>query len=136
MYQSLKIIIVRLFVVNKHVMMEHALQVDGVTCIQIHPMFLYESVWTFCLLLVLLACLGVFRKDGGGRKPAGKRPEGMVFWLYLGGYALGRVWMEGLRTDQLLWPGTRLAVSQLLAALLLVISAGRLIYRACTLRSK
>ena len=51
-----------------------------------------------------------------------KRKEfhGEVFALYLLGYGLGRVWIEGLRTDQLKLPGTELAVSQLLSAVLAV----------------
>ena len=40
--------------------------------------------------------------------------------LYLGGYGLGRAWIEGIRTDQLLIPGTSLPVSQVLAVVLFV----------------
>mgnify|MGYP000376313463 FL=1 len=36
------------------------------------------------------------------------------------GYGLGRVWIEGLRTDQLIIPGTGIAVSQLLAGALVI----------------
>ena len=36
------------------------------------------------------------------------------------GYGLGRVWIEGLRTDQLLVPGTTLPVSQLLSGTMVV----------------
>ena len=47
-----------------------------------------------------------------------------LFLLYLLLYGIGRFWIEGLRTDQLLTPGTRVAVSQVLAA---VLAAGSLI---------
>jgi phosphatidylglycerol:prolipoprotein diacylglycerol transferase len=49
-----------------------------------------------------------------------KKFHGEVILLYLGGYGLGRALIEGLRTDQLLIPGTGLAVSQMLSAGLLV----------------
>ena len=49
-----------------------------------------------------------------------KKYDGEVFLMYLGGYALGRVWIEGLRTDQLIIPGTSIPVSQLLAAALVL----------------
>ena len=42
--------------------------------------------------------------------------------FYLGGYGLGRFFIEGLRTDQLLIPGTGLAVSQILALCMFVFS--------------
>lgn len=40
--------------------------------------------------------------------------------MYLFGYGLGRFWIEGLRTDQLLLPGVGIAVSQLLAGAIVV----------------
>lgn len=43
--------------------------------------------------------------------------------LYLAGYGLGRFWIEGLRTDQLLLPGTKVPASQLLSAVLVVLCA-------------
>ena len=47
-----------------------------------------------------------------------KQFDGEVFLWYLLLYGAGRFWIEGLRTDQLLIPGTRIAVSQVLAAVL------------------
>lgn len=84
--------------------------VDGVSYIQVHPTFLYESLWCMCLLILLL----LYRRH--------KKFDGEVFLFYLLGYALGRVWIEGLRTDQLILPGVGLPVSQLLAGALIVIS--------------
>ena len=40
--------------------------------------------------------------------------------VYLGGYGLGRFFVEGLRTDQLLIPHTQIAVSQVLAIVMFV----------------
>ncbi len=104
-------------------LLQHLVRVNGVDYIQVHPTFLYESVWNLCLLLFLL-----------WYRPK-KRFTGEIFFLYLGGYGLGRVWIEGLRTDSLLVPGTGIAVSQALAGIcvlvaLLCILAGRRLARA------
>lgn len=81
---------------------------EGVNYIQVHPTFLYESVWNLVLLCLLL----LYWKH--------KKFEGEIAILYFGGYGLGRCMIEGLRTDQLLLPHTNLAVSQILAGILIV----------------
>lgn len=90
--------------------------VDGVSYIQVHPTFLYESLWCMGVLILLL----LYRKH--------KKFNGEVFLLYLFGYGAGRVWIEGLRTDQLWFPGTEIPVSQVLAGVLVVVSFGTIIY--------
>lgn len=85
-----------------------AAHMEGVNYIQVHPTFLYESLWNLGIFILLL----LFWKH--------KKFEGEVALLYLGGYGLGRFWIEGIRTDQLLIPGTNLPVSQVLAAVLVV----------------
>ena len=47
-----------------------------------------------------------------------KKFEGEQWLLYLGGYGLGRAWIEGIRTDTLFIPHTTIAVSQVLAIVL------------------
>ena len=84
--------------------LDHTALINGVEFIQVHPTFLYESIWNLGVLLVMAL---VYRK---------KRFNGQVFLIYLGGYGLGRFWIEGIRTDQLLIPGTTWPVSQVLAA--------------------
>lgn len=84
-------------------MREHMQTVDGISYIQVHPTFLYESLWNVMVLVLIL----VFTKK--------KKFNGEIFILYMVGYALGRVWIEGLRTDQLQIGGTGIAVSQMLA---------------------
>lgn len=84
---------------------------DGVQYIQVHPTFLYESLWCLALLCLLLW----LRRH--------KKWDGQVFLTYLGGYALGRVWIEGMRTDQLWIPGTQIPVSQVLSAVIVVVCA-------------
>ena len=94
---------------------------NGVEYIQVHPTFLYESMWNLGVLLFLLW----FRKR--------KKFTGEMMWLYFLGYVLGRVWIEGLRTDQLKLPGTGIAVSQLLSAVLVLVSAGVIIWKRCNM---
>lgn len=91
-------------------MWEHAQTIGGVEFIQVSPTFLYESLWNAAVLAVLLV---MCRK---------KVFDGQVFLCYLIGYGLGRLWIEGLRTDQLLLPVVGIPVSQLLSGCLVVIS--------------
>ncbi len=98
-------------------MRAHLQTIDGTTYIQVHPTFLYESLWNLGVFLILL-CLTVRVR---------KRFEGMVFLNYLFLYGLGRLWIEGLRTDQLLLPGTKLAVSQVLSGVLVALSGALLL---------
>ena len=92
--------------------LEKSFVVDGVTYIQVHPTFLYESLWSLGVLLLLLWF--TLKKK--------KKFDGQIFLLYLAGYSLGRLWIEGLRTDQLKIGHTDIAVSQLLAGVLVVAS--------------
>ena len=97
-------------------MREHMETIDGVRYIQVSPTFLYESLWCAVLLILLV----LYRKH--------KKYEGELFLLYIFGYALGRVWIEGLRTDQLLIPGIGFPVSQALAAAVVVCAGGALLW--------
>ena len=92
-------------------MMQHVVTVNGVSCISVHPTFLYESLWNLGVFLFLL----FFRKK--------KQFDGELFLLYLGLYGAGRFWIEALRTDQLRFAGTEIPVSRVLAAVLFAVSA-------------
>lgn len=70
--------------------------------IQVHPTFLYESLWNVLILTLML----LYIKH--------KKFHGEVTLLYLGGYGFGRGLIESLRTDQLHLLGTSIPVSQLL----------------------
>lgn len=94
-------------------MREHQQTIDGTVYIQVHPTFLYESLWNLGVLIILL----VMTLKGT------KRRDGEIFLWYLLLYGIGRFWIEGLRTDQLLIPGTQVAVSQVLAASLAAVAA-------------
>ncbi len=91
-------------------MMEHLQTIRGVQYIQVHPTFLYESLWNTGILLILL----FFTKH--------KKFNGEIFLLYLAGYGIGRFWIEALRTDQLLIPGIGLPVSQVLSMIVAICS--------------
>ena len=82
----------------------------GVNYIQVHPTFLYESLWNLMIFVLLL----VFWNR--------KKFDGEVILWYLGGYGLGRAWIEYIRTDQLYIPGTAIPVSMVLAIVLVIFS--------------
>ena len=84
--------------------------VEGTNYIQVHPTFLYESLWNLMILLLMFA----YRKH--------KKFQGEMCLFYFAGYGLGRFIIEGLRTDQLIIPGTQLAVSQVLSLCLLLLA--------------
>ena len=83
---------------------------NGIRFIQVHPTFLYEGMWN-CLVLLLLFLM---------RNRT--RFEGELFLLYLAGYGTGRFFIEMLRTDQLLIPGTGIPVSMVVSASAVIIS--------------
>ncbi|MEG1849054.1 MAG: prolipoprotein diacylglyceryl transferase [Oscillospiraceae bacterium] len=67
----------------------------------VHPTFFYESIWNLIGFL-LIVCYTKRR-----------RFNGELSLFYCGWYGLGRVWIEGLRTDSLMWGSLR--ISQVLA---------------------
>ena len=97
-------------------LLDHLILDNGIEYIQVHPTFLYESLWNFGLLMFMLW----FRKR--------KTFTGEMLCIYLAGYGIGRTWIEGLRTDSLLIPGTGIAVSQALSVVLATVSLVVLIY--------
>ena len=97
-------------------MRAHMETLGGVDYIQVSPTFLYESVWCAALLVILV----LYRRH--------KQYDGELFLLYIFGYALGRVWIEGLRTDQLLIPGIGFPVSQALAGCVVLFAGAALVW--------
>ena len=86
--------------------------------VYVHPTFLYESLWN----LVGFIGINIFYKH--------KKYDGQIFLMIFGWYGLGRMWIEGLRTDSLYLFGSSIRVSQALAILLFVTCATLLIYFA------
>lgn len=76
--------------------------------------FFYESLWNIIGFILLLI---VFHKS---------KKLGTTTGFYLTYYGLGRLWIEGLRTDSLYLGSIR--VSQLLSAILMVIGVTVLVY--------
>jgi phosphatidylglycerol:prolipoprotein diacylglycerol transferase len=68
-----------------------------------HPTFLYESIWN---LLVFALLMVLFFRDLK-RKPHLK--VGTLALVYMVTYSLGRLWIEGLRTDSLMLGPLRIA---------------------------
>lgn len=83
---------------------------NGINYIQVHPTFLYESLWNCGVLLLIM----FYKKY--------KKFNGEVFLVYVAGYGLGRSWIEALRTDQLLIAKTTIPVSQLLSLIAVLAS--------------
>lgn len=80
---------------------------DGVTIAEsVHPTFLYESLWNAAGIVVLL----LYKRK--------KSFNGELFCAYMVWYGLGRMFIEGLRTDSLYIGVFR--VSQVLALISLV----------------
>lgn len=98
--------------------------VEGTNYIQVHPTFLYESLWNLLLLFLIL----LYRRH--------KKFQGEVALLYFAGYGLGRIWIEGIRTDQLWLPGTTIAVSQVLAGVFIVVAVAADVFVRIRLKKK
>ncbi len=89
----------------------------GSEYIQVHPTFLYESLWNIALLVIIFMC----RKH--------KKFEGQLTVMYCIGYGAGRFWIESLRSDQLKIGA--FPVSMLVSAffILAALAAGIVMYR-------
>lgn len=83
------------------------IMVNGV---KVHPTFLYESIWNFLTFIFLI---WYTRKKS--------KADGEVFLLYIILYSLARYFIEGLRTDSLMWSQFR--VAQLISLVSIVIAA-------------
>lgn len=84
----------------------------------VHPTFFYEFVWCMLGFLVLYLILKKFRKFSG-----------QLFLCYGIWYGLGRMFIEGLRTDSLYIGSSDIRVSQLLSAVLVAVCAVILIVK-------
>ena len=90
--------------------------------VDVHPTFLYESLWNVVGLLLIVFIVSRAR-----------RFDGENTWFYFLWYGLGRFWIEGLRTDSLYlfdWTigGQPIRVSQALSLVMVLVSAFMLLY--------
>ena len=96
---------------------------SATTYMDVHPTFLYESLWNVIGLLLLYFVVSRARRFDG---------ENTCFYFIW--YGLGRFWIEGLRTDSLYlfhWElfGQRIRVSQALSLVMVLVCAGILVYQ-------
>lgn len=98
--------------------------INGVEYIQVHPTFLYESLWNLLVFIFLM----FYRKH--------KKFTGEITLLYFLCYGIGRTFIESLRTDQLLIGNTNIAVSQLISIVLAIISFIIIFYKRCRLKKQ
>ena len=86
----------------------------------VHPTFLYESLWN----LIGFVLVNLFYKH--------RKYDGQIFLLVFGWYGLGRMFIEGLRTDSLYTNlfGWEFRTSQVLAGVILAVCSALLIYFA------
>ena len=82
------------FISKFPVFIQKGMLIDGV---YYHPTFLYESIWNLFICLILIYLLTKTFKSG------------TVFFSYIGLYSIGRFFIEGLRTDSLMFGGIRVA---------------------------
>lgn len=92
------------------------------TTVEVHPTFLYESLWNLAGLLLIVFVVSRAR-----------RFDGENTWFYFLWYGIGRFWIEGLRTDSLYlfdWTlfGERIRVSQALSFAMILVAAFMLLY--------
>lgn len=83
------------------------------TWAEVHPTFLYESLWNVGVLIILLRLINK------------KKFDGQVFWTYLLAYGTGRFWIEGLRLDSLYLGPFR--ISQIVALITAIVAVVMLV---------
>ena len=77
----------------------------GYRTIEVHPTFLYESLWNLVGFIIIHF---LYKK---------KKFDGQIVLMYLTWYGFGRMFIEGLRTDSLYIPGTPIRISQVVGFL-------------------
>lgn len=81
---------------------------ESVNYIQVHPTFLYESLWNLGLMCLLI----LWTKH--------KKFSGQVLSFYMIGYGIGRFWIEAIRTDVLYLWNTHIAASQMVCMVIIL----------------
>lgn len=104
-------------------LLQKAVTIGGIDYIQVQPTFLYEGLWNLAVLLLIFF---FWRKK--------KKFDGELLCVYLAGYGLGRCWIEGMRTDQLLLGNTSIPVSQVLAGVLAIIGISVIVVKRIRMR--
>lgn len=95
------------------------IETAGGQYLEVHPTFLYESLWNLLGFLLLLWLL----------KKGLRSFDGMIFLSYVAWYGFGRGLIEGLRTDSLYFFSTAIRTSQMLGFLSCLVAVGLLIWK-------
>lgn len=103
--------------------MNNIIVINEVEFIQVQPTFLYESVWNFLIFGLMI----LYKKH--------KKFNGEILMIYCVGYGIGRVFIERLRTDQLLLPLSGFPVSLAVSAILVLVGIGFITYKRIGLKS-
>lgn len=84
----------------------------------VHPLFLYESLWSFAGVILLCILRNIKKKNG------------QIFFGYILWYSAGRLVLEGMRDTRYILYAIPdiLGISQLVAAVLIIVSIAGLIY--------
>jgi phosphatidylglycerol:prolipoprotein diacylglycerol transferase len=82
------------FIKNFPYFIQRGMHIEG---IYYHPTFFYESLWDFTVFIILMILLRKTKKVG------------IAFFTYIGLYSIGRFFIEGLRTDSLMFGPLRIA---------------------------
>lgn len=92
------------------IMKKNIVNINGIDYVNAHPTFLYESICTFILFLILLFLILNFYKFFS-----------QILATYFIGYGIIRFFVEKLRTDSLYILGTNLKISEMLSFVLIFV---------------
>ncbi len=76
-----------------------------------HPTFLYESILSFCILIVLFFIL----------KKLKNRKDGLIFFMYIILYSLARIFVESIRIDSII-SFNNIHIAQIVALFFIIFS--------------
>ncbi len=79
---------------------------EGSSLVEVHPTFLYESICTLIIFIILLV------------KSNKRKFDGELTLIYISTYSFARMIIEGLRSDSLMLGNLR--ISQILSVILFV----------------
>ena len=84
-----------------------------------HPLFLYESLWSFMIFIILLVLAKFISRSSRTKVRYYKKP-GVLFFLYLFLYSIGRFFLEFLKPDP--WKIFNIPTAQLISLIIIITS--------------
>ena len=101
--------------------------IENSTYMEVHPTFLYESIITFFLAILLLNIKDSEKIKKDSKKQLIRKYPGQVTFIYLIVYSFARFFIEGIRTDSLMLFNFR--ISQILSMAIFVVFCLILTYK-------